>query len=75
MPRGNCRILFESLLERSWLTHFDFEYLVREVRTGAEEVEHLPMSPAKLARGRAILQDLEASRLQRMTEYEKEHKG
>jgi hypothetical protein len=65
-PRGNCRVLFECLIERSWLSHFDFEYLVRETRIGAEQIEQFLLSDEQLARGRAILRDMEESRLSRM---------
>jgi hypothetical protein len=55
-------------VEKSWLSHFDFEYLVREVQSGTEQIEKLPLSDEQLARGRAILRDMEASRLSRMAD-------
>ena|SRR5215469_16573265 len=67
-PRGNCRVLLECLAERSWLSHFDFEHLVREVQAGTEQMERSPLSPEQLEKSRKILNDLETSRLKRMAE-------
>ena len=65
-PRGNCRTLFECLVEKSWMSRFDFDNVVDQVEAGAGYVERLPLTEEQLARGRAILQELEDSRLSRM---------
>jgi hypothetical protein len=65
-PRGMCATLLECLTERSWFSHFDFEYLVQEVQSGADYVDSIPLSDEQLRKGRQVLGDLEASRLARM---------
>jgi len=65
-PRGNCRTLFECLVEKSWMSRFDFDNIVDQVEAGAEYVDQLPLTEEQLARGRTILQELEDSRLSRM---------
>jgi hypothetical protein len=43
-PRGNCRILFECLVERSMISRFNSETLVRSVEVGSQYVDDLPLT-------------------------------
>ena len=65
-PRGACAKLFQCLVERSWISEYDFRTLVRQVQEGAKHVENLPLTPEDLERGKAIREQLEEARRQRM---------
>jgi len=66
VPRGDCRQLFRCLVERSMITRFDFNTLVRRVKTGADYVDNLPLSEEQLDKGKSILGELEAGRHKRL---------
>jgi hypothetical protein len=65
-PREDCRTLFECLVERSMITRFDFETLVRSVEAGARYVDSLPLAEKQLDEGKAILAEFEEARQKRM---------
>jgi hypothetical protein len=65
-PQGACRMLFESLLERSWIKRFDFPYLVRQVKEGMQFVEELPLTLEDLERAQDIGKQFEANRQLRL---------
>ncbi|MGA2876714.1 MAG: DUF3800 domain-containing protein [Nitrososphaerales archaeon] len=65
-PRENCRTLFECLVERSTITRFDFETLVRSVESGARYVDNLPLTEKQLDKGRAMLAEFEEARQMRL---------
>jgi hypothetical protein len=65
-PRGSCRTLFECLVERSWISRFDFTDLVENVRAGVAYIGALPVTEEQIEKGRLILAEFERSRLGRM---------
>jgi hypothetical protein len=65
-PRGQCKVLFDCLLERSMIAELSFENLVRVVKEGAGYVENLPLTEAQLENSREVLKQLEASRQDRL---------
>jgi hypothetical protein len=65
-PRDNCQTLFNCLVERSWISRFDFENILDQVEEGAKYVEQLPLTEEQLERGRTILKEFERSRLSRI---------
>ena len=65
-PGGNCRTLFECLVERSMISRFDFKTLVRSVEVGAQYVDGLTLTEEQLDRGKEILKEFEETRLKRM---------
>ncbi len=65
-PKGACAKLFQCLVERSWINEYDFRTLVRQVEEGARHVEDLPLTPEDLERGKAIREQLEDARRNRM---------
>jgi hypothetical protein len=66
VPQGNCRILFESLVERSMISRFSFETLLRSVESGSQYVDDLPLTEEQLEKGKEILAQFEENRQRRM---------
>ena len=66
IPLGNCRMLFECLVERSVINTFDFKTLVRSVEIGAQYVEKSPLTEGRLNPGKVLLAELEEVRKRRM---------
>lgn len=66
--RGKCRDLAEYIQKRGWISEFTHKAMVREVVHGFERLFSTPLNPEKAARGRKVLAEMEASRLQRMHE-------
>jgi hypothetical protein len=65
-PRGDCRTLYECLVERSMISTFDFKTLVRSVEVGGQYVEGLPLTEEQLDRGRKLLAEFEEARQKRL---------
>lgn len=65
-PSGQCKVLFDCLLERSMIAKRSFENLVRAVKEGADYVENLPLTDAQLEKGRELLNQFETSRQNRL---------
>ena len=66
-PRGNCRLLFECLAERSQISRFDFNDLVQNVAAGANYVAKLPLSDEDIEKGRALRDQFEQERISRIS--------
>jgi hypothetical protein len=65
-PRGQCRVLFQCLVERSMIAELSFDNLLRVVKQGVDYVDNLPLTEAQLEKGREVLKELEASRQNRL---------
>ncbi len=65
---GECEKLVEWLLRNSWLIRFDFGRLAASVEAGAKYVENLPLTDEDLARGKALLSEIEEKRNKRLVE-------
>ena len=63
---GNCRTLYDCLVERSTISRFDFNTLVSTVEIGSQYVERLPLTEEQLSRAKEFGAEMEDQRQNRM---------
>ncbi|MDE1154410.1 MAG: DUF3800 domain-containing protein [Acidobacteriaceae bacterium] len=66
VPRGQCATLWKCLIERSYIKEYDFEMLVREIRSGVDLLEQRPLTATQLADAKQTLAKIEATRKKRV---------
>jgi hypothetical protein len=66
VPRGQCAVLWECLVERSFIKDYDFAMLVREVKSGADLLAERDLTDEQLADARRNLDAIEEARRKRL---------
>jgi hypothetical protein len=68
VPRGQCAVLWECLVENSFIKDYDFDMLVREIKAGANFLAKRDLTDDQLADARRNLELIEEARRQRLLE-------
>jgi len=63
---GKCRDMAEYIIRNGYISEFSHDAMVREVVAGFEFLQAVPLTPEKEKRGRELLAEVEARRLERM---------
>jgi hypothetical protein len=69
VPRGQCAVLWECLVERSFIKDYDFDMLVREIKSGADFLAKREFTDEQLADARRNLEAIEKARRKRLLEH------
>lgn len=69
-PRDQCAILWQCLLETSYIKDYDFDMLIREVKEGADMLARREYTEEQLSEARNALAEIEASRRSRLQELD-----
>lgn len=67
-PRGQCAVLWECIVERSYINDYDFGMLVREIQKGVELLESRELTEEQLENAHRMLDQIEANRQKRLTD-------
>jgi len=69
-PRGQCAVLWQCLLERSYIKDYDFDMLIREVKAGADMLAGREYTDEQLSDAKKTLGEIESNRRKRLLESE-----